>query len=463
MPMTIDAGTRISALLDEYPFLLETIAGHAPQLARLRNPLLRRTFGRLATLGDAARLGGVSLESLLAAVSEEVRRRTGGTGVTPAEVAPSPPGTGYRVEELKAVLRELHRGAAPEDLRGRFAKLLERVSATEIAEAEQQLVAEGLPEAEIKRLCDVHAAVFRGGPGQPAGLVLPEGSPLLPLQARNRELLAAATHLRELWAQVGDSPAREIFDAIRGELELALDRLGAVEGHYGYKENRLFPLLEKHGIEAPPKVMWAVHDDVREGLRQARAAVAAGRMEPAAQALPELARTVAEMVSKEENILFPMCLEVFDPEDWRLLAAGEEAKADGSPFEVPLPVGALRPEQLDLLFRNLPVDLTYVDADDRVRFYSEGRRIFPRAPEVIGRRVQNCHPPKSVHVVEEIIRGFRAGQRDVAEFWLNYRGRFVHIQYLALRDQDGKYQGILEVVQDATGLRALTGERRLLE
>ena len=131
---------------------------------------------------------------------------------------------------------------------------------------------------------------------------------------------------------------------------------------------------------------------------------------------------------------------------------------------VVLPTGALSLEQLKAVFATLPVDLTFVDADDRVRFFSEGQnRVFARPKAIIGRKVQHCHPPRSVDVVERILADFRSGRQDVAEFWIDFKGRFVHIRYFALRDETGGYLGTLEVTQDLTRERALSGERRLLE
>jgi hypothetical protein len=127
-------------------------------------------------------------------------------------------------------------------------------------------------------------------------------------------------------------------------------------------------------------------------------------------------------------------------------------------------VGSLTRDQLKALVEVLPVDLTFVDSDDRVAFFSEGKdRIFARSPSIIGRKVQNCHPPQSVDVVERIVADFRSGKQDVAEFWINLKGRFVHIRYFAVRADDGKYMGTLEVTQDLTQPRALAGERRLLQ
>jgi DUF438 domain-containing protein len=133
---------------------------------------------------------------------------------------------------------------------------------------------------------------------------------------------------------------------------------------------------------------------------------------------------------------------------------------------IPLPTGALTAEQIGLMLTHLPVDVTFVDADNVVRFYSEGKpRIFGRTPDVIGRSVLRCHPAASVHRVKRILDDFRAGYRDVAEFWIQNKGeepRFIHIRYFAVRDSGGTYRGTVEVVQDVTAIRRLQGERRLL-
>jgi hypothetical protein len=140
--------------------------------------------------------------------------------------------------------------------------------------------------------------------------------------------------------------------------------------------------------------------------------------------------------------------------------------ADEEPSDqrIPVGVGSLLPGQLNAVVSVLPVDLTFVDDDDRVVFFSEGGdRIFERPPAIIGRKVQNCHPPDSVEIVEQILADFRAGRQNVAEFWIELGGRFVHIRYFAVRDDAGTYLGTLEVTQDLTKLRSLTGERRLLQ
>lgn len=380
------------------------------------------------------------------------------------------------LDRLKDIILSLHHGGDEDEARRRFAELTEEVSSREIAQLEQQLVAEGLPEEEIKRLCDVHARVL----GERVTDLLPpdlaEGHPLDVLRRENRDLQAAVGALRADLDSPGTSDA---WAGAVEELERRLAAVAAVEGHYLKKEYEIFPVLERRGVVAPPKVMWAVHDDVRALIRQSFDALREGRRDEFVATARALAAKVEDMIHKEDRILFPLCRDAFTDADWAGVrldgpnpapgADGGRASADPVPA-APGPVGSLTletgqlsPEQVNLLLGHLPFDITLVDEHDEVRYYSEGDRIFPRSPGIIGRRVQNCHPPKSVHVVEEIVRAFRDGTKEVAEFWLELGGRFVYIRYFAVRDQAGRYRGTLEVVQDVSGIRRLEGERRLLD
>jgi DUF438 domain-containing protein len=213
-----------------------------------------------------------------------------------------------------------------------------------------------------------------------------------------------------------------------------------------------------------------------------------------------------DMVTKEEQVLHPMAVDTLSDEEWAKIRAGEgdigyafiegvpewpsaaqtaaaavaagaglagageagEAAAGPAGSAPPdgllsLSTGSLSLEELNLVLGVLPIDFQYVDEHDRVRFYSEGHRIFPRSPGVIGRKVQNCHPPQSVHKVQQILDAFRAGEKDTAEFWIEMQGKFLHIRYFAVRDAGGGYRGVVETVQDVTGIRALEGQRRLLD
>jgi hypothetical protein len=266
-----------------------------------------------------------------------------------------------------------------------------------------------------------------------------------------------------------------------------------VEKHYRRKENLLFPFLEKHGITGPSKVMWGKDDEVRELLKslgetlaQNDATAAEWKLIGATVLTPALA-ALEEMIYKEEKILLPMALETLNEVEWGeiwaqtpqygycLVEPGDVYRPPktvdpSKPVDVPkegsiiFPTGAMTFDQLRGLFSVLPVDLTFVDADDRVRYFSEGAdRVFARSKAIIGRKVQHCHPPKSVDTVERILADFRSGKQNVAEFWIEMHGKFVHIRYFAVRDDEGAYLGTLEVTQDLTRLRALSGERRLLQ
>ncbi len=387
-----------------------------------------------------------------------------------------------RISRLAGVIRALHDGAAVDEVREEFSEIIEGVGAGEIAEMEQRLISEGMPVSEVQRLCDVHVGAFREALDESPKVDPPPGHPLHTYLADNRVIGELLDRLGRLAAEIGRGGDR---DRALKRAEPLLDRLLGLENHYRRKENQLFPLLERHGVSGPTQVMWGVHDEIRKALAGLRAAIDVGDAERFAAEAPVAARDGAEMIYKEEKILFPLSLQTLDEEEWAEVRRGEDelgyelaepaapwpAGGDRGRSEkgaarglLPLKTGELSLEQLDLMLTHLPVDLSFVDDNDEVRFYSEGpERIFPRSPAVIGRKVQNCHPPGSVHVVQSILDSFRSGERSVAEFWIRLHGRFVQIRYFAVRDRAGAYRGCLEVSQDVTAIRKLEGERRLLQ
>jgi DUF438 domain-containing protein len=264
------------------------------------------------------------------------------------------------------------------------------------------------------------------------------------------------------------------------------------EKHYLREENVLFPHLEKHGLSGPPAQMWSEHNEIR-GVKKRLYALAAAERPKSLSAfqreLGDVTTRLSEMLQahfiKENTVLFPMSLKAVGPEEWadivaecdeigysmftpvnaRTASAGRKM-AEGAlkpAGEVALETGGFTRDELETVLDALPVDLTFVGADDEVRYFSNSKdRLFPRTKAIIGRKVQNCHPQKSVHAVQRILDDFRAGRRDVAEFWINMGPRMVHIHYFALR-RDGKYLGTLEVSQDIAPIRKLQGEKRLLD
>ncbi len=396
-----------------------------------------------------------------------------------------------RIRTLKEIIKSLHAGESPETVKVRLRELVRQTDHSEIIAMEQALMAEGMPVSEIQAMCDLHSQVTREILVQIQPPQLPPGHPVDTFRRENAALREVVGRARELLRRIQSMPEEADATAELLELRRAVNELMDVDKHYQRKEHTLFPRLERYGITGPSKVMWAKDDEVRallksldEGLRGA--GTRAGDLKSVAPLAHRALAAVEEMIFKEENILLPLSLNTLTEEDWaeiwessprygwclvepregyqpppRALRKGLELPPAA---EVELPNGALSLKQLAAILNTLPVDLTFVDAEDRVAFFSEGRdRIFARSRAILGRKVQHCHPPKSVDVVNRILDDFRAGRQNVAEFWINHHGRFVHIRYFAVRDADGAYLGTLEVTQDITRLRALEGERRLLQ
>lgn len=396
----------------------------------------------------------------------------------------------HRIRALKTIIRRLHegRGVAPEEVRAQLREIVRRTDSTEIAAMEQELMAEGLSAEEVRSMCDLHAQVLKDIMEPPPPADAPPGHPVDTFRRENRALSEAVARARRALEALGGAPGEALRPASL-ELRKVLNDLWDVDKHYARKENLLFSALEKRGVTGPTQVMWGKDDEVRGLLKEAGRALAEDPPDPGkiGPAVESALQAVEGMIFKEENILLPMSLATLSEDDWASIwrdsprygwclvepLEGYRPPPDtASPPDSPatagqvlaFPTGTLSRAELAGIFDALPLDLTFVDADDRVRFFSEGRdRIFVRSRTILGRKVQNCHPPGSIHVVERILADFRSGARDAAEFWIDFRGKFVHIRYFAVRDPEGRYLGCLEATQDLTPLRALRGERRLLE
>lgn len=464
--MHLEAKTKISEVLSSYPFIKDFLIGINPHFKALDNPVTRHTLGRVATLGQVAMVGGMEPRELMAKIAEEIKRKTAEDVPVKADTAEPV----ERQETLKGIIRDLHKGVDINVLKKRFLDLIKDVSPSEIAGMEQKLMDEGMPEQEVKRLCSVHVEVFKESLEKKTMPGLPAGHPVHTLMLENRY---AEGILHDM----------ELLNDFSQLLEL-LGRLSQIDRHYLRKENQLFPVLEAKGISGPSKVMWSIHDDIRAKLKEATLKAGAGNA--GREDVRAIADMVNDMIYKEEHILFPMALETLTEEDWMRVKKGEdeigfswlvsaEAMQPGTGAAMQplaaervgslnLDTGQVTPEQVNLILTHLPVDISFVNEEDEVVYYSQTKdRIFPRSPGVIGRRVQNCHPPKSVHVVEGLLDAFKKGEKDVAEFWIQMKGRFIHIRYFAVRDGAGKYRGTLEVSQDVTAIRGLEGDKRLLD
>ncbi len=399
----------------------------------------------------------------------------------------------YRKQVIKGILLDLHRGKSVEEVKPRFDAVAADMAPAELSLIEQSLIDEGIEVSEIQNLCDVHAAVFKDALSGKPDEAVPQGHPLDIYRDENQAL--------EKLMEAEISPLLEEFKATAPEQSTALafrlaeklNLLWDVDKHYSRKENLVFPFLESYGITAPPKVMWGVDDEIRGLLKEAKSLALHYQPADQEQLAAKIEKTIEqirEMIFKESKILFPMLLETLSDNDWLAIQADSDqigycliepqinwqpAKQNGETAPVALTsrndaeyvkfaTGVLTPKEIENIFSHLPVDVTFVDKDGIVKFFSASKeRIFHRTKTIIGRRVENCHPPTSVHVVEQIAADLQSGKKDQESFWIRMGDKFVYIQYFAVRDDQGEFLGILEATQDIQPLQQITGEKRIMD
>ena len=273
------------------------------------------------------------------------------------------------------------------------------------------------------------------------------------------------------------------------------NELATIEKRFVRKENQLFPYLEKHGWTGPSKGMWSFHDTLRSQFRLLEEHNTNKHYDKITENLPYLIEGIQRLLTIEDTVLFPNALELLFKEDWEEFYEGDAEigwmlKATPSPYPPIIEAayihpskdiesrelsfsldntfhydeGYMTPDQVNLLLRFLPVDITYVDENDKVIFYNRGKnRVFSRSKGIIGREVKFCHPPKSVDMVIRIVEEFRAGTKDQAEFWFQMKDKMIHIRYFAIRNEKSEYKGVVEMSQDITNIQKLTGQKRLLD
>lgn len=373
---------------------------------------------------------------------------------------------------LKEIIKSLHDGANFEQAKARFQKEFANVSSIEIAHAEQELINEGLPIEEVQRLCDVHSSIFKDSiknEFEKPDIYLEQS--ILIFNKENKEI-------EKIIQEIENSPTLE-----KSAVEHLLNDLDL---HYKKKEIVLFPYLEKHDITSPPKVMWGVDDEIRDALKDVLAKLDNKTDQNALKkSLDACIVRIKDMIFKEQSILIPMMIDTLDKAEWQEIYPQlkdfnqpndqktdynetDKAKNTGYSLDldsdyINLPSGKFTLNQLIACLNVLPFDITFVDSEDKVAYFSEGsERIFPRERSVIGRSVFNCHPPKSQHIVKDIMESFKNGTKDNEDFWIKMGDKYVYIRYFAVRDQDGTYLGTLETTQDIAPLQSITGEKRLL-
>lgn len=385
-------------------------------------------------------------------------------------------------EFLKGLIRKLHEEPDKlENIREDFMRVVRELTPVEIAQVEQKLVEEGMPPESIQLMCNIHLDVFKEALDEDS-LHVDSWHPLHILIEEHRDILNRTKELRDL---TGKIIARNYDSEDIRRLQSSIQYLDSLEAYFSKEENVLFPYLERHGLVQPPAIMWKEHDEVRN-LRKKMKIEYENLKNGDPNKVNELAITISELftnhIYKEHKILFPSALKLLSKNEWESIRvefdeigyfsfepmpfvfSEEVSKNNGVEGLVNLGSGFLKVDQLLLMLNSLPFDITFVDENDTVRYFSEGKeRIFVRTRAIIGRKVQNCHPQKSAHVVNRILEDFKNGVRDVAEFWLNLGPKIVHIRYFALRDRSGKYAGTLEVTQEISSIKALEGEKRIYD
>jgi len=390
-----------------------------------------------------------------------------------------------------------------EEARKALKDRVQHLAPYEIAIIEQEMVEETEDECikeDIQAMLEVFQDVLVTKDQE-----LPENHPISCYRRENAKM-------KELLLSVEDLVQ---YPLIKNQwLELYEDLL-KFKIHLSRKQNQLYPVLEKKGFTRPTTTMWTLDDFIRDEISECYNLLLEDNEEEFIGKQAELVADVRDLMDKEENILYPTSLEMINEEEFRYMAEGDweigfayisvqadksgnsasasssaSASTAGAPLsglssapgfaeelagllgkygfnnkeeKLNVTTGQLTLEQINLIYQHMPVDLSYVDENELVCFYTDTKhRVFPRSKNVIGRDVKNCHPKASVHIVEEIIKKFRSGEQDKAEFWINKPDLFIYIIYYAVRDENGKFRGVLEMMQDCTHIRSLQGSQTLL-
>ena len=393
----------------------------------------------------------------------------------------------HRQKLLKEIIRSLHDGKNLEDAKKEFKKHFNEVSTAEISMMEQALIKEGMAIEEVQNLCDVHAAIFEGSisdlhPTKDHTKV--KGHPVQVFLEENERLEKLIKDEIDPYLSQSGKTAELMF-------RVGYDRLSELTKHYARKEYLFFPNLEKKGIDAPPKVMWAVDDEIRNEMKDILSDLSRVDHDLVKTKIKISAniKKIRDMIFKENNILIPLLVETLSFFDWIMVdSASDEIGyfieptkekwtdkkntdpvAETKPIkekvigEVSFDTGSLQPDVLNAMMNTLPLDMTFVDSEGYVKYFTQGKeRIFDRPITIIGRHVSMCHPPASVHIVTDIIESFRSGKKDHEDFWIRMKDMFVYIRYFAVRDPKGAFLGTLEVTQNIKPITELEGEKRLV-
>lgn len=478
----LDLTKTVAELVAQYPEVKDIMAELG--FKDITSPIALKFMGKVMTIPKGAAIKGIPMDKITTAFEAN-----GFTviGVPGHEQKVKVSGTAEdRNTKLKNLILRLNQGDDLESVRADFVKDFESVSVHDIVKAEQGLIDDGLPMQEVQKLCDLHSALFHGKTEaelwveeekqakEAAAPAVPQGHPVDVLRRENKALEAVLNHALAA-LQKEDIPA----------LSADLKTLRRIDVLYSKKESILMPMLLHHGITGPNDVMWGVDDEIKAEVARLAKGLTAETFSAEKTAVDAVLNRMKEMIYKEENIFFPLCLEHLTEEEWLdayrdlpemgfvfidgapMWAHGEEALAsrkkqtadDMANGILRFPGGKLNMAQLNGLFKVLPIDITFIDEEDINRFFTNEGKVFARPLSALDRSTYECHPERVKPMVKQLLDDFKSGAKDYVEVWTPNDDHPVRVLYAAVRDENGKYLGAAELVEDFTAVKARFDEK----
>lgn len=446
----INLDEPVASLIEKFPNLKDILKDLG--FTEITNPLALSTVGKMVSIKKGAKIKNIDLDLI-----KEKLREEGFNLVDEEIVNYDAREDNERLKLLKSYIERLSEGEDLEAVRSDFVKNFKDVSSKEIVAAEQELIMSGLPLEKVQKLCDIHSALFHESnivDESQKDLENIPGHPLNILSAENKKIKFLADEVKN---------SKDKLAKIRELLK--------INSHYGKKAGLIYPLLKtKYNISGPSDVMWAVDDEIRSDLSNI---IKTNSYDE--ESLNKILDRVYEMIYKEENILFPLLKENFTEEEWNKIYGDleeygldlvddvplwkdyrpkeilpeEEEEEEVSCGSLEFETGSLKIKEALQIFRTLDAELTFIDKDDFVRYYSEGKdKIFPRPKSCLNRDVASCHPPKVVPMVKSLLDDFKNKKRDRLVVCRDIKGKKILVKYLAVYDEAGTYMGTLETVED---------------
>lgn len=441
----ISINEPVASLVEKYPDLKNILKDIG--FSEITNPLALSSLGKIVSIKKGAGIKNIDLD-----IIREKLQEGGFNLIEDQDPQDNPSDEGKRLELLKSYIERVSKGEDLEAVRSDFVKNFKDVSSKEIVAAEESLIKSGLPLEKVQKLCDIHSALFHESniiDESQKDLEKIPGHPLNILSLENKKIKSLADKVKE-----GEDKLKKISDLLK------------INSHYGKKAGLIYPLLKtKYKINGPSDVMWAVDDEIRRDLSKIIKANSYNQED-----LNKILDRVYEMIYKEESILFPLLKENFTEEEWNKIYGdlGEYGLdlvdelplwKDYKPQEISpkekissgsldFETGSLKLNEVMQILRTIDAELTFIDKDDLVRFYSEGEdKIFPRPKSCLNRDVTSCHPPKVVPMVKSLLDDFKNKRKDRLVVCRNIKGKKILVKYLAVYE-DGEYIGTLETVED---------------